>query len=154
MALELGAARWGGIQSQTSGGLCPPNKADYVGKGFFSVILQTFPVLGPAIDGYVPGPKNQQDKLDELHSNLASQVTEWQKDITTLTIKNTQDINDLITTILGDPDNGAPGYADVVSQYYLEPVQEQTTINTVNITFLAITLSLVIWYLLVNKKST
>ena len=135
-------------------GGCPPNKGDYVRKGFFSILTQSFPVIGPAFDGYMKEPANQQAKLDALHSNLASQVTEWQKDITDLVIKDNQDINDLIKTILGDPDNGAPGYADVVSQYYLEPVQEQTTINTVNIAFLAITLSLVIWYLLINKKST
>jgi hypothetical protein len=137
-----------------SDGGCPPRKDDYAHKVFFSVLLQSIPVIGPAIDGYVPGPKNQQGKLDELHSNLASQVTAWQKEITTLTIQNTQDINDLITTILGDPDNGAPGYADVVSQYYVEPVKEQTTINTINIAFLAIMMSLLVWYLLINKKST
>jgi len=138
-----------------SDGGCPPNPSDYTSKGVFSVFIQTIiPFAGPAVDGYVPGPKNQQDKLDELHSNLASQVTAWQKEITTLTIQNTQDINDLITTILGDPDNGAPGYADVVSQYYVEPVKEQTTINTINIAFIGIVLFLVFLYLLVNKKST
>jgi hypothetical protein len=134
-------------------GDCPPSKGDYVAKGFLSVLVQTFPFVGSAVDGYIPEPPNQQNHLNDLHSNLTANVDAWQKEITALTIENTTEINNLISTILGDPDNGVPGYADVVAMYYLEPVREQSTINSVNITFLAIMLSMVIWYILLTKKN-
>jgi hypothetical protein len=136
------------------GGSCPASKGDYVAKGFFSTLLQTIPVIGPAVDGVVPGPPTQQSKLDDLHSNLTAQVSAWQKEITQFTIKNAEELNDLVTTILGDPDNGQLGYADIVAEYYVEPVKEQTTVNTINIVFLSIMISMIIWYILLNKKSS
>ena len=133
---------------------CPPNKDDYYGKGALSIFIQSIPFIGGAIDGYVPGPKNNQNTLDTLHSNLTAQVNDWQKEITDLVKGDVQDLNNLITTILGNPDNGVPGYADVVSQYYLEPVKEQGVINNINLIFLGIIISFILMYLLANKKSS
>ena len=132
---------------------CPPNQSDYYGKGAFSVFVQSIPFIGGAIDGYVPSPKTKQDELNQLQANLNTMVSDWQSEITKLTIDNVQDLNNLVSTILGDPDNGVDGYADAVSKFYLEPVREQSIINELNIAFLSILMSIVLMYLLSNKKS-
>jgi len=134
-------------------GECPATQSDYVAKGFFSVLLQSIPFIGSSVDSLVPGPPTAQNKLSDLQNNVQAQVDAWQKEITETTLKNVQELNDLITTILGDPDNGVPDYASAISMYYLEPVKEQDIINTCNIAFLGVMLSLVVWYLLSIKKS-
>ena len=130
---------------------CPPNDNNYETVSTWSIIVSSIPVIGPAISGYIPQPPNFQGKLDTAQANLLASTQAWRSDITSLVIKDNTDINNLITTIIGT--GNKDDYATITAEYILQPVAEQVTINTINIGFLALMISLVIIYILSNKKS-
>ena len=130
---------------------CPPNKTLYLRHGILSTFVQSIPFIGPAIDSTsIPHPPNKEDDLVKAQANLTASVNNWQSAITTEVVKIDQDLNNLIKTIIGTGNND--DYAYITSQYVLQPTAEKVTINTINITFLGILLSLVLFYLLMNKK--
>jgi len=133
-------------------GSCPSKSDNYVAKTFASICVQTIPFIGGAIDTWIPKVPDQQGALDDLNSNISANTSAWRDEITKFTITNAVDLNNLITTILGTPGE-YNGYADIVSQYYLEPVKEQSNINKINIFFLTIMMSILVYYLVSIKKN-
>ena len=130
---------------------CPPDPANYVHHAFSSFFMNLIPFIGPSLDsGLTPKPPNDSAKLQSLQATLTANTLAWETVITNEVIKTDTELNELVKTIVGTGNND--DYATITANYVLEPVAERTTINTINIVFLGILLSIVILYLLLNKK--
>jgi hypothetical protein len=137
----------------SSANVCPDPPIDnYMIHSAFSVIINVIPFIGPALDSsFTPKPPNHQPELDQAQANLTAVTQSWQTDITAEVVIMDTNFKHLLDVILGNGDG--QDYATVTAEYVSQPIAEQTTMNTINLAFLGIMLSLVIAYILMNKKS-
>ena len=131
---------------------CPPPINNYVIHAALSTMISFIPFIGPAIDSsFTPKPPNHASELSTVQATLKANTLAWETVITNEVIKIDTELNDLVKTIVGTGNDD--DYATITAEYVLEPIAEKTTINTINIIFLGIMLSLVIMYIVMNKKS-
>ena len=101
---------------------------------------------------FLPKPPNHEKELSDVQATLQANTLAWETLITSEVIKIDTELNSLVKTIVGTGDGD--DYATITAEYVLQPVAEKTTINTINIIFLGIMVSLVLVYIFKNKKST
>ena len=141
-----------GILYRDDGNTCPNPRIDnYMLHAAYSTIINLIPFIGPALDSsFTPRPPNQQPELDKAQANFTATTQRWQTDITSEVVKMDTNLKHLVDTILGDGDG--QDYATITAQYVLQPVAEQATLNTINLAFLGLMVSIIVTYLLANKK--
>lgn len=132
---------------------CPPDRFNYNRHAAFSVLCNVIPFLGPAIDGAaVPSPPNMQPVLDQYTANLNVLTSNWQQNITKEVYKLDVNLNNLLQTIMGDGSDGSD-YASVTAEYVGQKTKEDVMLLEINVFFLSIVISMIIWYLIQNKTS-
>ena len=130
---------------------CNPNFSDYQQRQAGVGLLSCIPFIGQSFAGFIPPVPNHQGDLIKAQNLLQTETTEWQTDITGVVDQNTQNIQELIDLLLGPQTNPGTGYIQVAIDYSNEPIRERSILNTVNITFIGLLLSIVIYYIVTNK---
>lgn len=115
-----------------------PN-GDYVGRQAGIFLMSCLPLVGPSLTPLVPSVTNKQSDLDNVNNNLKSRVEDWQSKITDITAANTQDIKNML-----DLFSQKGGYVETIAALTNEPTRERSIINTVNIVFISIIISIII----------
>jgi hypothetical protein len=132
---------------------CPAGYSNYERHTFLSILCNIVPFVGPAIDGaFVPTPPNMQPVLDQYTANLNVLTSNWQQNITKEVYKLDVNLNNLLQTIMGDGSDGTD-YAAVTAAYVGQKTKEDVMLLEVNVFFLGIVISMIIWYLIQNKTS-
>jgi hypothetical protein len=139
--------------AQYKAATCPATIDNHMIHAGLSVIMNVIPFLGPALDGLAnKPPPNMQPALDSATANLTALTMNWQNNITQEVVKIDVDLNNLMKTINGDGSDGSD-YASITSKYALMHVTENVTMLDINVFFLGLVVSLLVWYLLRNKTS-
>jgi hypothetical protein len=79
-------------------------------------------------------------------------TSNWQQNITKEVYKIDVNLNNLLQTIMGDGSDGTD-YAAVTAAYVGQKTKEDLMLLEVNVFFLGIVISMIVWYLIQNKTS-
>ena len=132
-------------------GDCTINPGDYTTNSFKKLGWNAIPFIGPSIASIVVSDvPNHAADLKKAQDALGTATTSFQTAIAGLTETNTKNAFDLVTVLGGN--DSSDGYVNAVASYIIEPIDERSKINQVNIFFLGVMISLVIFYILYNKN--
>jgi hypothetical protein len=91
-----------------------------------------------------------QPQLDAATANLNKLTMNWQTNITQEVIKTDVDLNNLMRIITGDGTDGSD-YASINTKYAEMGLTENVTMLDINVFFLGLIVTIIIWYLIQNK---
>jgi hypothetical protein len=104
-----------------------------------NVGMNAIPIIGPLL-GQVASPaipEDHQKDLDTASGDLANEMNQWESAITTLTLKNTQNLSTVVDLM--------PKYTDAQIDFKELPLQNKTNILTVHMVALACIMAVVIF---------
>jgi len=109
-------------------------------------LLSFIPFIGPSLSPLIPSVPNHSEDLKKVQAQLKTATENWQNAITNATATNAQQIRDMLELF-----TGGDGYVTLVAKLVNEPTEERSIINAVNIIFLSIIVSIIIYYIIISK---
>jgi len=130
-------------------GDCTPVKSKYTTRNIVTGVISLFPFIGPSFTGFYPPVSNQQSRLADLQNQLQGKQATWDGLATDAIGTNAQNIEALSKLVFGDPPG--TGYVDTAIAFALEPDTERIVTISVNLFFLTILVSIIIY--VISKKN-
>lgn len=122
-------------------------QAREAGVGFLSL----FPFIGPTLAQFIPPVANLQQKLNDAKSNLQSVTLDFYDKVSDAIEKEATIVDEFVTLMIGKP-VGTGGYIDVAIDYAMQQTTERSIMNSINIFFLGLLVSILFYYLISSKN--
>jgi len=117
-------------------------QAHEAGVGLLSSLV---PFIGPSLAQLISPVPNMQSQLAQATNELKTATKDWQTQVTNWIETETDLVDNFITLMLGEDDNGN-GYIDTAIAFASQKTNERVTMLTVNFVFLAVIVAMTIYY--------
>jgi hypothetical protein len=127
------------MAAPTGGGNCSPDEAQIQRHFQSSIVWSGIPFVGPSLTKYAtPLPADGQEDLDTAKGTLLANTSDWQAKVTTLTVANTTNLNELLKLI--------PPYTEAAATLIVLPVSQDVQILYIQVISIMIIMMIIIFY--------